>query len=369
MTPFTWTANHLALIERDAFASAPPIRASAVRRVSPDVDLWDHWPVLEDRGGVADFEGRQLVFCLAAPVCADPEERHALARLWLFSVAGDDWTDLGPVFPEGFTPGSREWAGSALVDGDRNELRLFFTATGVRGETSPSFHQRMMMSRAPLIASPGGLQPGPWSSPTDLIQPDDIHYQSRHEGDGGVGVIKAFRDPFVFTDPRTRREEMVFTGSSAARPGPWNGLVGWASAAADGWTPRPPLVSATSVNNELERPHVVMHQDRMYLFWSTQSRVFAPGVTAPTGLYGVVADDLEGPWTPLNGSGLVFANPAIAPTQAYSWQVLPDLQVWSFVDRVGLADRPVAATAAPFGGTPAPPLRLRLDGDSATLAA
>lgn len=367
MTPFDWTADHLALIDVDAGAFAPLIRASAMRRVSRDLDLWDHWPVLEERGGIADFDGRRWVICLAAPVCADPETRHFLARLWLFSVAGDDWVDLGPVFPEGFTPGSREWAGSALVDRNRGELRLFFTATGVRGETVPSFRQRMMVSRAPLVTSPEGARPGVWDTPRDIVQPEDVHYQSRHAGEGGVGVIKAFRDPFVFTDPRKGREQMVFTGSSAARPGLWNGVVGWANVADDGWTLRPPLVSATGVNNELERPHVVIDEARIYLFWSTQAHVFAPGVTAPTGLYGVVADDLEGPWTPLNGSGLVFANPPTAPTQAYSWQVLPDLSVWSFADRVRLVERPVPATAPAFGGTPAPPLALRLDGACASL--
>ena len=35
---------------------------------------------------------------------------------------------------------------------------------------------------------------------------------------------------------------------------------------------------------------------------------------------------------PLNGTGLVFANPDTAPKQAYSWLVLPDLQVTSFID-------------------------------------
>ena len=124
------------------------------------------------------------------------------------------------------------------------------------------------------------------------------------------------------------------------------------------------------MNNELERPHVVHHGGRYYCFWSTQAKVFAEGVPAgPTGLYGMVADSLTGPWQPLNGTGLVFANPASAPYQAYSWLVLDDLSVLSFVDRPGLFGGPNVASPAErgFGGTPAAPVHIRLDGDRTEL--
>ena len=72
---------------------------------------------------------------------------------------------------------------------------------------------------------------------------------------------------------------------------------------------------------------------------------------------------------PLNGSGLVFANPDAAPAQAYSWQVLHDLSVIGFVDRPGLLEEPAdpALARRHFGGTPAPVLRLALEGDRAVL--
>jgi levansucrase len=131
-----------------------------------------------------------------------------------------------------------------------------------------------------------------------------------------------------------------------------------------------PLISADGVNNELERPHLVFSAGRYYCFWSTQTKVFAAdGPTGPNGLYGMVADQLAGPWQPLNGSGLVFANPAASPIQAYSWLVLADLSVISFVDRPGLPAEPSDPMVARrhFGGSPAQPLRLALDGDLAVL--
>jgi levansucrase len=83
-----------------------------------------------------------------------------------------------------------------------------------------------------------------------------------------------------------------------------------------------------------------------------------------------VAPGIDGPWTPINGTGLVFGNPDAAPFQAYSWQVLPDLSVWSFADHVGLAELPPSTEVARrLGGTAAPVIRLALDGDRASLAA
>jgi levansucrase len=83
---------------------------------------------------------------------------------------------------------------------------------------------------------------------------------------------------------------------------------------------------------------------------------------APNGLYGMVADHLFGPYRPLNGSGLVLANPAQAPTQAYSWFVSADLIVASFVDAWGEVGK-AAQDDLQFGGVPAPLLKLRVDGD------
>ena len=74
----------------------------------------------------------------------------------------------------------------------------------------------------------------------------------------------------------------------------------------------------------------------------------------------MVAETMEGPWRPLNGCGLVLANPADRPLQTYSWFVDASLTVCSFVDL--LAD-------GRFGGVPAPLLRLELDGDNAQVRA
>lgn len=369
MTLFQWTPDHLAATRRAPVAEAPLIGREEARRVLPGVDLWDHWPVLEEDGRLAEIAGGLLVVALSAPMLPDPESRHDVARLRLLHRRGEAWRDLGALLPEGFAPGSREWAGSAVIDSAHQRLTLFFTATGRRGEASKTFDQRLFATSAALEDKGDAVRLSGWTEPVELVRPDGVEYEVEMAGGGAVGTIKAFRDPCFFRDPGGQGDFILFAASRANAESPFNGLVGAARLNEGTWTLLPPLVDATGVNNELERPHAIAHDGRVYLFWSTQERVFAPGLKGRTGLYGLVADRLDGPWRPLNGHGLVFANPALAPAQAYSWQVLPDLSVWSFADLVGLNRPPndVVETRRHFAGAPAPILRLRLENDRAEL--
>lgn len=367
MTSF-WTAEHVARIADGPIAEAPVIAREQVSPLLPRYDLWDFWPVQEQDGRVARIDGGELMMLLSAPAEADPEARHARARIRLMHKRGDDWADLGPLLPDGFAPGSREWAGSAIIDQDHRNLTLYFTAAGVRGEAEPSFDQRLFETRASL--APGPRLSG-WSEPVESIARDGRIYQSDLVGGGAIGTIKAFRDPAYFRDAADGSEHLVFAASLAGSASPWNGAVGHAARLDGRWTLQPPLIAADGVNNELERPHLVAAAGLYYLFWSTQAKVFASGgPTGPNGLYGMVADRFAGPYRPINGSGLVFANPSAAPFQAYSWLVLDDLRVLGFADNVGLNRLPAgpAEARAHFGGTPAPELQLRLQGDRAWLA-
>ena len=282
------------------------------------------------------------------------------------------WRDLGPLLPDGLTPGSREWAGSAVIDAGHRRLTLHYTAAGERGEAVPSFGQRLVETSATIAVDGDRIALGDWALPIDSVRPDGATYMRDMSGGAAIGTIKAFRDPAYFRDPATGAEHLLFAASLAASSSPWNGAVGLATRGPEGrWALQPPLAHADGVNNEMERPHLVLHDGRRHLFWSTQRRTFATGgPSGPNGLYGAVANRLSGPWRPLNGTGLVLANPSSAPFQAYSWQVLADLSVWSFVDLAGI-DRPPANAAearAHFGGCPAPVLRLRIEGDTTRLA-
>ncbi len=371
MVESAWTPAHLETLNSHHHDSAPLIEDADVIRIAPDLDIWDAWPI-QDADGMPSLldGGESLWMALGAPRFPDPDTRHGHARIHLLSHNVRGWTHLGPALSDGFSPGSREWSGSALLAADRRSLTLFFTATGHRDEAALTFEQRLFRAEATLVKGDAGYRLSDWRALQEIILRDPAHYMASDAGSGAVGTIKAYRDPAYFRDPRDGRHHIFFAGSLAGSNSAFNGVVGWAIAADDRlkvWQTRPPLIIADTLNNELERPHAVFHDGLYYMFWSTQNHVFNPhGPVGPTGLYGMVSEQLSGPWHPLNGTGLVFANPASAPKQAYSWLVMPDLQVTSFIDAWGSNGSDDHARR--FGATFAPMLQLRLDGDVAGLA-
>ena len=370
--PTRWTAPQVHAIGTQAHDTVPLIHESEVVRVAPALDIWDAWPI-QDADGMptALGDGRTLWMALGAPRFPDPDTRHGHARIHLLSRDAAGWTHLGPAMPDGFSPGSREWSGSAVLAADRTSLTLYFTATGRRGEPAETFEQRLFRATARLTRDDGAYRLVDWDGLDEIVVRDPAQYMASDTGGGAVGTIKAFRDPAYFRDPRDGRHHLFFAASLAGSESAFNGVIGSAMARDDGlesWNISPPLISADGLNNELERPHAIFRDGSYYLFWSTQAHVFDPaGPVGPTGLYGMVSDRLDGGWAPLNGTGLVFANPAVAPKQAYSWLVLPDLRVISFIDAWGSDG--TDAHAKRFGATFAPILRLQLDGARAGLAA
>lgn len=361
-----WTARDLADICQAQGAALAPFAPSDVIRFAPSLDVWDAWPLANVAGNPVPWQGGELWFALAAPALDDPELRHGNARIHHFHRSGDSFRHLRQTLPPGLSPGSREWSGSAVLED--GAVTLYFTATGSAGEARPSFLQRLFAASATL-----GEDDAPfaeWSGLREVVRAGGVHYRPADEADGVPGQIKAFRDPAPFRSV-DGSDYLLFTGSSAVRPSSHDGVIGIARKREDGsFAPLAPLVEATGVNNELERPHIVRHCGLLYLFWSTQRGVFAPGIVAPTGLYGAVAETIEGPWRLLNGHGLVLSNPPERPTQAYSWWVLPDLSVASFVDYWGDESglNSPADRRRRFGGTFAPFAAITLDGATARLA-
>jgi Levansucrase/Invertase. len=221
------------------------------------------------------------------------------------------------------------------------------------------------------------------------VEPDGERYETEAQS---RGMTYTFRDPWFFEDPATGETHLLFEANvpapelegddtEASHRREFNGCIGVArSESGDplSWELRPPLLDAVEVNQELERPHVVVVDGRYYLFVCTHAHTFAPGLTGPDGLYGFVADAFEGPYCPLNGTGLVTTNPEEAPFQAYSWMAFAhdeEVLLQNFLNYYDFAGESLDAVAEfseseqreRFGGTLAPTLRLGVDRDETQL--
>lgn len=362
-----WTAAHVAAIADHPLPSPGVIGADEAQRMLPDLLLWDMWPLQLADGTIAPVNGGSLWMILAAPDRGDPALRHFEARIRLFHLDASGWHDLGDMLPDDLGDYEREWSGSALLEEDR--VTLYFTAAGLANRPG-GYQQRLVETTGTLQGD--GRTTG-WTPVREIFAADGAMYLVADRHDGAPGTVKAFRDPAFFIDPADGARYIAFTATLAASSAAFNGAIGLARQDADGtWQLLDPIVHADTLNNELERAQLVAHQGLYYVFWSTQRSVFAPdGPNGPTGFYGMVAECLSGPWTPLNGTGLVIANPGAEPMQAFSWFASAELVVSSFVDHWGLNGRdPVknaCVAAETFGGTPAPMVRIALDGETSRI--
>jgi levansucrase len=371
-----WTVEHVAGIAKGPLPEAPFISVQDVVSVVPDQDLWDLWPLQNADGTVAKIEGGELWMVLSAPRLPDPGLRHDIARTRLLFRKGGEWMDCGLLFPDDLNPGTREWSGSARFNAETGEVTAYFTAAGRRSDPAPSFEQRLFQTTGQLDLSGSRPSISNWTVAEPIVVNDGSLYVDVAVDQGVPGNIKGFRDPYWFCDPADGNAYILFTGSQPDSQSNHNGVVGLAVAHSamgeNGFRLLPPIITADGLCNEMERPHLVLKDGLYYLFWSSQNSVFAPdGPKGPSGLYGMVAPSLTGPYTPLNGTGLVIANPAAEPRQAYCWQVLDTLEVYSFVDQWGLGGRDIFAEPRlqrdQFGGTIAPVLKIAIDGNTTKL--
>jgi len=376
-----WSREAADRIERTDGTVAPPAGLPE-SDPAPDLHVWDTWPLRTRSGEIATVDGWQVLISLTAPADVTPGERHDIAEHRYFvSRDGREWTDRGPVFGDDAL-GTRQWAGSALYDD--GELYFFYTAAGDADSEDLTYTQRLDVGYGGTLETVDGelTIEGPWSHEV-LLEADDEWYETQAQSGE---MTYTFRDPWFFEDPETGRTHLLFESNTPpaaddcggdADQQAFNGCVGLAvSPSGDplDWEFRPPIFDSVCVNQEIERPHVVVHEGRYYLFVSSHVDTFAPGLSGYDALYGFVADSLGGEYRPLNESGLVVTNPASAPFQAYSWLAVDhgeELLVSGFCNYPefdGVAIGELAALSGEeqrqrFAGTLTPTLRVAVDGE------
>jgi levansucrase len=358
-----WTREHVEAIRLEPRVMAPAIDPG-FPVMSDAVWVWDTWPLTDLDMRPVSFDGWHVIFSLVAPRRLGFHDRHPIASIgWFSSRDGRSWRYRGAALPGGSALGTRQWAGSAVLVGDR--VHLFYTAAGEgRRGHDPDWLtndplQRIALATATITSAGGDVAftGAAFGDSRVVAEADGRLYQTPEQARGGE-IIYAFRDPFVFAEGG--QVYMTFSGNTAGHEC-FTGNVGLARALDESferWELLPPLLHANGVNQQLERPHFVVRNGRHHLFFISHIETYAPGLTGPDGLYGFVGDGLRSDYEPLNGSGLVIANEPSRPPQRYSDYVMPDWLVEGFVDTVG--DR--------VGGTLAPTLRLEVDGTRASVA-
>ncbi|WLR51200.1 glycoside hydrolase family 68 protein [Bacillus tianshenii] len=391
-----WTRQQAEKLERTKDTTAPYIKPD-FEQIDPDHWVWDSWPLRNEDGSVAKVKGNYVLFALTAPDDVLPGKRHDIAQIrYYYSKNGKDWKLGGPAFDKEDAFGSRQWAGSAMLD-DNGKIHLFYTATGRKDDDKLTYEQRLAKASGEINVNKSGVHLENWGEHKIILKPKGKYYQTMEQSEGGI--IYAFRDPWFYKDPKTGKEYILFEGNSPGKASEqtcqphnigdedyrqnhtapdgsaqYNGNVGIAVAEDDSmnnWEMLPPLLEADCVNQQLERPHIVNKGGQYYLFVDSHKFTFAPGLKGVDGLYGFTSDRLDGDYKPLNESGLVIANPKNNPFQAYSWIVLPNGKVISFInyfDLNGVSLKDVGSQSEQFqydhfGGTLAPTLKLSIHGD------
>lgn len=376
--PTIWTRANALKVHADDPTTTQPLVPANFPVMNDQLAFWDTWALRNISGETVSFNGWHIIFQLTAPlqhndnpnIVNDWENRHVHARIsFSYSRDGESWIYGGYLFAQDASPTIREWAGSTLLTSDNN-IEMYYTA---------------VMPGSTVVKTTGKIysdEEKVWFSGFDdfdpLIEADGQIYQTELQNQ-----YWAFRDPWVFEDPKSGKTYMLFEGNVAGNRGTHTvgdnekgllppeytavggaryqtGCIGIAEAVdenRDEWRLLPPLLTAVGVNDQTERPHMVFKNGSYYLFTISHRFTYADGLTGPDGVYGFVSDSLLSDYQPLNGSGLVLGNPTSQPYQTYSHYVSPDGLVQSFIDSVPVA----GSDKCRIGGTLAPTVRIYLD--------
>lgn len=382
--PSRWTREQAGRLHRRDGVVAPVIYPPE-RRLDEDLHVWDTWLVRDRDGRIADVGGYRVIVALTAPSDLLPGKRHDVATLrYFYSADGRTWNTGGRIFSETEPLGQRQWAGSTVrFSEDGTDLAVYYTAAGDERGDDLTYNQRIVGATGGTIrADADGVHIEGRFDHETLLRPDGDRYETETQS---RGMIYTFRDPWYWEE--NGESYLLFEANTPVPEGSqrcdgdavaqeFNGSVGIAHSPTGDPTDfdlMDPILEGVCVNQELERPHVVVRDGIYYLFVSSHRHTFAPGIDGFDALYGFAGDSLFGPYEPLNGDGLVVTNPAGAPFQAYSWLAFghrEEVLVTSFFnyydyDRESLDDvgfLPEREQFRRFGGTLAPTVRLRVDG-------
>jgi levansucrase len=348
--------------QNDSQYSVPNFASKSIANISSasDMDVWDSWPLQNPDGTVAEYKGYHIVFAMSGS-----------SQLYLFyQKIGDtsinSWQNAGRVFAgenlssssdEHLKNQNQEWSGSAYKIG--NEVRLFYTGVDTDHPDGHTGNEQVLTTaKIDIDASYSGLEVSDIEDHKSIFSGDGKMYQNFSQFQNGSGDNHCLRDPHYVED--NGRKYLVFEGNTGTANGyqeyrslfnkayyggddayfnsSKNSLLARtdrdsvikANAAIgiielnDDYTLKTvmkPLVTANLVTDEIERPNVVKINGKWYLFTITKGYTQrVDGFPSDnTYMLGYVADNLTGPYKPLNKTGLVLVGDEDFNSRTYTY--------------------------------------------------
>lgn len=388
-----WTIENARGIRATTTNTFPAFDTGVIKQLMPGYESWDNWPVRDEDGYIANIGGFIVMLALVRPEGADFGSDERIA--YFYSEDGKHYKNGGFLIGETKLYGDvREWSGSTILRED-GMLQTFYTCSyGKEYGGVWQTVQRLATAIQEVVVAPA---PDENSYGYDIIiktphyhelmggvcEPDGNLYETpqqaseresnwptRHRVSVGSDQTEnnCNRDPFYFRDPVTRKRYLAFEGNTGAAYHPPGYVrpeyVSAKGLAAEGFAPTedmlkangciglielvddentygqflPPLVTANLVTDEIERINIIFHQGHYYLFCvghGNKNTLVSENadLTNRDYMLGFRAASMQGPWTPLNGTGVVvqqksygeaYGGQAENEQAVYSWLLVPD---------------------------------------------
>lgn len=273
----------------------------------PDHWVWDFW--------LADDGERFHLYYLHAPKSlGNPDLRHRNARIGHATSADlHTWTDHGRIFdagPEGSYDASATWTGS-VVRGPDGLWRLFYTGSRFLSPDSNANIETIGLATSSDLFS--------WTKAEGpILVADPALYETLGTSSWPE---EAFRDPWVFFDPRDNLWHMLITARAKTGTEPDRGIVGHATSPdLANWTAQPALSEPGSGFAHLEVFQVIEIGGQNHLvFCCDTAKIAGPRQGQQGGVWSLPVGAMPGPVDPRQARLLV-------PESLYAGRVALDRQ-------------------------------------------
>ena len=380
-----WTREQALSLRANEANTFPEFDIEKIKPFMEGFDIWDSWFALDENGELASIEGFRVLCALGLKKA---DERNIARINYFYSKDGHSFVPGGLLFPRRLFSDIQEWSGSTLLRSDGSVQTFYTTAMGHTRNGIWQTLQRLATAIQRPIVNDGVLTFSEPQYHNLLLEPDGHFYQTVDQADDNEQRMPTqhnrsygndqvnnlcFRDPFFFRDPATQKNYLLFeanTGPANDAEGTVrrdyigsdnfdpnyrptvddlkaNGCVGIAEFTDDQYTKltmMAPLLTSNLVTDEIERITVILRDGSYYLFCVTHGNkmtILNDMLVNRDMLLGFKAPSLFGPYTPLNGSGVVIQQKSEGDMYAgqennqqyvYSWNVLPDLSVLSYAN-------------------------------------